>query len=213
MSKVETKPLQPLEQKVIKLNVLQEGDYVVLPPHGVGKFCGKAEIEVDGQTQSFFKVRFEADNLETMIPESRYIESGIRKIVTKQVAEKVMEIFTKPPKYQKGLWNKKMQEYDAKIHSGVLSSASEVARDAFSCSIDASKSYTERSKYKKALDIVTQELSVVFGKAYDEMEKEIIDILRAKQVKTQDSEFDTEFDDIENLDEFDEDKLFADLGR
>jgi CarD family transcriptional regulator len=189
---------------------LKDGDKVVLPPSGVGTFIGKIKMDIDGSSQTFFKIKFDADNIETMIPENRYHESGIRKIISKSIATKVIEVFSKPPKHQKGPWNKKMQEYDAKIHSGVLMSVAEVARDGFSCSFDPNKSYTERAKYKKALDIIAQELAIVFDKGYDEMEKEIIEILKSKQIKSKDDKFDEEeLEDIEIGEDFDEEEFFS----
>lgn len=197
--------------------IFQNDEYVFLPPYGVGKYIGKESMDVgDGEIMNFFKIQFTTDNTISMVPESQFNNSGMRKIVSKSSAQKVMEIFSTAPKSQKGLWNRKMQEYDAKIHSGSIFSIAEVLRDSFSCSFDSSKSYTERAKYKKALDIVTQELSIVFKKTYDEMEAEILDILEEKQAKKKkEDEFDEEFDE-ENEDDsndgssdFDEDKFFA----
>ncbi|QED23270.1 CarD family transcriptional regulator [Candidatus Deianiraea vastatrix] len=181
--------------KIQKLCIFNTGEFVVLPAHGVGKFVDYVELETSAGLQYFYKIHFEKNKSDVLIPESNLTNSGLRKIASKEIADKVFDVIVKAPRNQRGIWNKRMQEYDAKIYSGVLMNLAEVVRDGFICSIDPNKSYTERSKYKTALDRVCSELSVVFNESYEDVEKRLLSVLKSKHAKLPENDsFDLEFD-------------------
>ena len=161
-----------------------KGEYVVLPSHGVGIFVERDEKDVLGTPVVCYKIHFESDSMDVLIPEERLLNSGLRKLVSLEMANKIFEIINKPPRNQRGVWNKRMQEYDAKIYSGVLSNLAEVVRDGFICAIDSNKSYTERSRYKIALERVCSEMAIVLKQKPGEIEEKLISILSSVQDKT-----------------------------
>jgi len=195
--------------KIQKINNFIPGEYVVLPAHGVGKFMEYSCIESSVGSQYFYKIKFELQNMDVMIPESNFLNSGLRKIASKEAVEKVFDIIAKVPRNQRGIWNKRMQEYDAKIYSGVLSNLAEVMRDGFICSIDQNKSYTERAKYKTALHRVCQEISAVLEESYEDVERKMISILKSKQNKGEEmaDEFDADFEDMGDISESEEKRV------
>jgi len=186
-----------------------KGESVVLPSNGVGVFVGIEKKELFGGTVEVYRIFFEDENLDVFIPDDKLKDSGIRKVASKNIISKIFEILAKTPKNNRGgIWNKKMEEYKAKIFSGSILLTTEVVRDGFSCTRDQNKSYTERSYYKNALARVTKEAAVVMGISYEEMENEILDILKSTQnKKAQEDDFDDEFSEFENNGDKDENSI------
>lgn len=194
----------------------QKNESVILPSHGVGKMVDIIKIENDGTEQEFYEIHFDDQKMNVFISVENAASSGLRKIASKDVVNKVLDILSKPPRGNRWTWNKKMKEYDAKIFSGSILLTAEVVRDGYICTSDPNKSYTERSRYKIALERVINEISHVLKASKDETETKILDILNATQGKKAEEadDFDLEFEDFsdeeDESDEKDSEKIAND---
>lgn len=184
-------------QKVHNFSRFSIGDYVVLPSNGLGKLVDVETKTIMDMEIKTYKIHFQIEDMDVFVPFERLEESGLRKIVSKDMIDKVFEIISKQPKNYRGVWNKKIQEYDAKIFSGSLLLTAEVLRDIFACAIDPNKSYTERTRYKMALTRVVSEVAIVSGISNEEAEKKVIATLKSVQCKKDQSE--DEFDSFEEF--------------
>lgn len=202
-------PSSKTDKNVQTIERFIKGEHVVLPSHGVGVFVEKEEKKVLEAEMICYKIHFSSTNMDVLIPAERLAKSGLRKLVSVDMANKVFDIISKTPKNQRGVWNKRMQEYDAKIYSGVLSNLAEVVRDGFICAIDSNKSYTERNKYKTALERVCSEMSIVLKQKPQEIEEKLIAVLKSVQDKSSlnDDEFDDEFNDIDSTEQENNEKI------
>ena len=135
-------------------------------------------------------------------------EMGIRNIITSESAEKILKsVLNKPAKCAKGIWTKRMQEYEMKLNSGSAIFIAEVVRDLFAGMNDPNKSYGERVLFDNAFECLVQEIAIALECTVEEANKKVSDILHANMkasrnnlaidtAKEMDGDFgDADFDD------------------
>ncbi len=94
------------------------GDAVVYPMHGAGVIEGIEEKEVLGRLTQYYVMRMPYGNMKVMIPLSNVEGIGIRDIISKAEADKVLESFTSIDNSVNTNWNKRFRENMVKIKSG-----------------------------------------------------------------------------------------------
>ena len=206
--------MTPIEVKLSNGKAkLKEGMFLYCPSHGIGKILAIETKEYLGEKLSFCNMEFKQDDMKMLIPINKMKDIGIRQIISKEEAKKVLEtVLDKPAKNMKSIWSKRMVEYEAKLYSGDIIFIAEVVRDLFAGCKDPSKSYGERMIFDKALDRFVSEFSVAMGITLEEANKEILDILNKNynlkhknSVVKKDKNNEDDFSD-EDLDEIDEDE-------
>ena len=201
---------------------LKEGIMLYCPSHGLGKVVSIEHREVLGEKLVFCQMEFSKDDIKLYIPVDRMEEMGIRTIISRDFAKKVLDtVLNKPAKSAKGVWTKRIQEYEKKLYSGSVIFIAEVVRDLFAGMKDPNKSYGERVLFDKAFDYLVREMSVALNSAIEETNKMILDILNSnckvthvnvEKSEDSDGDFDdSDFDKLDNEDDFFEDEV--DEGR
>src|SRR5882757_8420852 len=112
----------------------EKGDFVVYPTHGVGRvidIVAKAKI------------------------------SGLRKLSSRKIMESALVTLKGRSRVSRAMWNRRAQEYEAKINSGDPVSIAEVVRDLHRNAGQPDQSYSERQIYEAALDRLARELAAV----------------------------------------------------
>lgn len=94
------------------------GDAVVYPMHGAGVIEGIEEKEVLGRLTQYYVMRMPYGNMKVMIPLSNVDGIGIRDIISKAEADKVLESFNSIDNSMNTNWNKRFRENMVKIKSG-----------------------------------------------------------------------------------------------
>ena len=146
--------MTPVEVKLNGSKVkLKEGMMLYCASHGPGKVVSVETKEYLGEKITFCEMRFDKDDMKILTPIDKMKEMGMRTIISKEVAKKILEsVLSKPAKSAKGIWTKRIVECQTKLDSGSALLVAEVVRDLFAGMKDPNKSYGERVLFDKAFD-------------------------------------------------------------
>lgn len=155
-------------------------DYVVYPAHGVGQIINIETQEVAGMEIEFFVVSFEKDKMKLRVPTNKATDVGMRSLSSPDVVSKAMTTLKGKARVKRAMWSRRAQEYEQKINSGDLIAIAEVVRDLHRADDQREQSYSERQLYEAALERLTREVAAVDGKAEDDAQRQIDDVLTSR---------------------------------
>ena len=134
------------------------GDNAVYPGYGVGKVTAVETKEIMGTKQTFYVIRIEETGMKLMVPKTNASSAGLRPIISKSEAGKVIEILRKKEvKMDNQTWNRRYREYMEKIKTGSIFEIAEVLRDLFVLKVEKDLSYGEREMLSKARKLLLKE--------------------------------------------------------
>lgn len=179
---------------------------VVYPSHGLGVIVSIETKPPHGQ--KFYKIFFEHDNLHSFIPVVKTKELGLRRLCSEDIIKRVLKVLSKPSRARRGMWSRRAQEYDAKIHSGSILLTAEVVRDLFANAPDPNRSYSERTIYESAFMRVASELAAIQKITIEQAEQKMNEHLSVSFKATPKRETEVVADDFEDddLQDFDGEK-------
>jgi CarD family transcriptional regulator len=134
------------------------GDKVVHPMHGAGVVEEIKELEVVGKKRKYYAVRFIIGNMVTNIPIESSDGIGIRNVIDKKEAKKVLECFRTLPVIDDTNWNKRQRENMLKIKSGDIYQVAGVLKELMYRDKTKGLSTSERKTLGSAKQIVISEL-------------------------------------------------------
>ena len=134
------------------------GDKVVHPMHGAGVIEDIREIELAGVKRKYYSVRFAVGNMVTNIPIDNCDSIGIRDVVDRGEAKKILERFRDMPVTDDSNWNKRQRENMEKIKSGDIYKVLSVLKDLMYRERKSGLSTSERKTLGSARQIVLSEL-------------------------------------------------------
>lgn len=134
------------------------GDNVVHPMHGAGTIEGIRDIDIMGKKRKYYSVRFAVGSMITNIPVDGTDGIGIRDVINKAEAKRVIEAFVKLPVHDDTNWNKRQRENIAKIKSGDIYQVLEVFKDLLYRDRKRGLSTNERKTLTSARQIILSEL-------------------------------------------------------
>lgn len=137
------------------------GSWVVYPSYGVGKLDEIEQIRIDDKIVEFFVITFEKNKLKLKLPVKKAVDSGLRRISTKDDLKEVFDSLQQKNKKRRAMWSKRAQEYEAKINSGNPLSIAEVLRELYKQGGDSVQSFSERQIYQQAMERLAKEISIV----------------------------------------------------
>jgi CarD family transcriptional regulator len=186
---------------------LQEGTMLYSASHGPAKVVSIETKEYFGEKVTLCEMKFEKDDMKILTPVSKMSEIGIRPIISKEMAKKILDtVLNKPAKNAKGIWTKRIIENETKLYSGSALLVAEVVRDLFAGMKDPNKSYGERVLFDKAFDRFVLEYSIAMGITIEEANKIVLDVLNAQYVSSHKSDIDINETD-ENGDDFSDEDI------
>lgn len=158
------------------------GDNAVYPGHGVGEITAIETKEMMGTTLTFYSIKILESGMKIMVPESKAKSVGLRPIISKEEAGKVLDILReKEIKIDNQTWNRRYREYMEKIKTGSVYEIAEVLRDLFLLKVDKELSFGERKMLDTARNLLLSELSLATSReelsAQDEV-KAIFELLK-----------------------------------
>ncbi len=137
------------------------GDNAVYPGHGVGEVTSIETKEIMGSKHVFYSIRILESGMKIMVPKSNVATVGLRPIISKDEAGKVLEILKqKNVKIDNQTWNRRYREYMDKIRTGSVYEIAEVLRDLFLLRVDKELSFGERKMLDTARSLLLKELSL-----------------------------------------------------
>jgi CarD family transcriptional regulator len=110
-----------------------------------------------------FVVFFEHNRMTLRIPVKKAADGALQKIVEPALVEKALEVLSGRARTKRGMWSRRAQELEVKIKSGELMAVAEVVRDLYRAPEQAESSYSERTLYEAAVEILGREVAAVHG--------------------------------------------------
>jgi CarD family transcriptional regulator len=139
----------------------EKGDFVVYPTHGVGRVIDIEAKEIAGHKLELFVISFEQERMMLRVPVAKAKISGLRKLSSRKIMESALVTLKGRSRVSRAMWNRRAQEYEAKINSGDLISIAEVVRDLHRAENQPEQSYSERQLYESALDRMAREVAAI----------------------------------------------------
>ncbi|MFP5519808.1 MAG: CarD family transcriptional regulator [Bdellovibrionia bacterium] len=147
------------------------GDNAVYPGHGVVVVKAIETKEILGNKQTFYSLQLVDSGMKIMIPKDNVESVGLRPIISKTEAAKVVGILKeKDVKIDNQTWNRRYREYMEKIKTGSVYEIAEVLRDLFLLKADKELSFGERKMLDSARTLLLKELTLATSQ--DELFKE-----------------------------------------
>ncbi len=110
------KPKKPVAKA--KEFAFEKGDFVVYPTHGVGRVIDIEAKEIAGHKLDLFVISFEQERMMLRVPVAKAKISGLRKLSSRKIMESALVTLKGRSRVSRAMWNRRAQEYEAKINSG-----------------------------------------------------------------------------------------------
>lgn len=150
------------------------GDMAVYPAHGVGRIQAIETQTVGGVDQSFYVMKILNNDMTIMIPTTNSDSVGLRAIISREEADKVIEILKdRDIKISSQTWNRRYRDYMEKIKTGSVYEVAVVLRDLFILRVDKELSYGERKMMDTAKSLLVKELSLAQEIEEEKIERQI----------------------------------------
>lgn len=134
------------------------GDKIVYPMYGAGVIEAIEEKEVLGKKQMYYIMRISSNDMTVMIPMATCDDIGVRFVIDKQEAIRVLETFRSMPVADDSNWNKRHRDNMLKIKSGDVYQVLEVVKDLMYRDKSKGLSTSERKMLNNAKQILVSEL-------------------------------------------------------
>ncbi len=134
------------------------GDKILYPPHGAGVIEGIEERVVLGKKQNYYILKMPSEDMTVMIPTEGCDEIGVRYVIAKEEALKVLETFRKEPVVLDENWNRRQRENIVKIKSGDIYEVLSVVKALMLREKTKGLSTSERKMLNSSKRIMTSEI-------------------------------------------------------
>lgn len=145
------------------------GDEVVYPMHGAGRIVAIEEKEVMEEKQSYYILEMPGE-VKVMIPTATAEEHGIRSVINKDEAQKVMSVLEQDETEMEKNWNKRYRENMDKMKSGNIYQIADVVRNLSFKQKEKGLSTGEKKMLNNAKQILVSELVLTEHATQDEIE-------------------------------------------
>ena len=150
------------------------GDNAVYPAHGVAQVTGIESRDIAGQKKEFYILKILETDMKLMIPTDGAQRAGLRDVISKKDAKKVLEILKDPSvAVTVQPWNKRYREYTEMLTSGSAFEVAKVLRDLYRVKEEKELSFSERRLLEQARNLVVTELALARNVSVAKVEKEI----------------------------------------
>ena len=145
------------------------GDKVVYPMHGAGVIDAIEEKEILGEKQSYYILKMPGE-VKVMVPILTAEEHGIRNVIDKAEAEKVINVLEQNETEMEKNWNKRYRENMDKMKSGNIYEIADVVRNLSFKQKEKGLSTGEKKMLHNAKQILVSELVLAEHATQDEVE-------------------------------------------
>ena len=146
------------------------GDEVVYPMHGAGRIVAIEEREVMEEKQSYYILEMPGE-VKVMIPTATAEEHGIRSVINKEEAQKVMSVLEQDETEMSNNWNKRYRDNMDKMRSGNIYEVADVVRNLSFKQKEKGLSTGEKKMLNSAKQILVSELVLAEHASKEEIEK------------------------------------------
>ena len=149
------------------------GDKVVYPMHGAGVIDSIEEKEILGEKQSYYILKMPGE-VKVMVPISTAEQHGIRNVIDKNEAERVINVLEQDETEMEKNWNKRSRDNMDKMKCGDIYEIADVVRNLSFKQKEKGLSTGEKKMLHNAKQILVSELVLAEHATQDEVE-ELVD--------------------------------------
>lgn len=146
------------------------GDKIVYPMHGAGTIDSIEEKDILGEKQAYYIIKMPGE-VKVMIPTNKADQVGVRNIIGKEEASKVMNILGENETEMSQNWNKRYRDNMDKIKSGDIYEVADVVRNLSFKQKEKGLSTGEKKMLSNAKQILVSELVLAEHASQEEVEK------------------------------------------
>ncbi len=149
------------------------GDSVVYPMHGAGVIEGIEKKEVLGKMQSYYVMRMPIGDMKVMVPMDNAAEVGMRDVINKSEAQRVLDEFRTVQIDIIQNWSKRFRDNMGRIKSGNIFEVSAVVKSLMLRDRQKGLSTGEKKMLSNAKQILISEIVVATGNDHDFIENQL----------------------------------------
>jgi CarD family transcriptional regulator len=149
------------------------GDKVVYPLHGAGVIESIEEKAILDEKQSYYIIKMPGE-VKVMVPTAKAEDIGVRNIIDKEAALKVINVLSEESTEMSMNWNKRYRDNMEKMKTGNIYEVADIVRNLSFKQKDKGLSTGEKKMLLNAKQILVSELVLVEDKAKNEIE-ELVD--------------------------------------
>ncbi len=146
------------------------GDKIVYPMHGAGVIETIEERAILDERQSYYIIKMPGE-VKVMVPTAKAEEIGVRNIIDKETAGKVINVLEQDSTEMSMKWNKRYRDNVEKMKSGDIFEVADIVRNLSFKQKDKGLSTTEKKMLLNAKQILVSELVLAEDKEKDEIEE------------------------------------------
>lgn len=153
--------------------MFQIGDKVVHPMHGAGIVESIVQKKVNGVMRDYYVLKLPVRAMVVMIPTENSEEIGVRPIVDREQADRVLEEIGSLQVEMTQNWNRRYRENMERLKSGDLFQVACVVKGLMLRDVDRGLSTGERKMLHSAKQILISELVLSQNTSYEDVEARI----------------------------------------
>ena len=146
------------------------GDKIVYPMHGAGTIDAIEEKDILGEKQNYYIIKMPGE-VKVMVPTNKAEEVGVRNIIDKEEASKVMTVLEQNETEMSQNWNKRYRDNMEKMKSGDIYEVADVVRNLSFKQKEKGLSTGEKKMLNNAKQILVSELVLAEHASKEEVEK------------------------------------------
>ena len=146
------------------------GDKIVYPMHGAGTIDAIEEKNILGENQAYYIIKMPGE-VKVMVPTAKAEEIGVRNVIGKEEAEKVISVLGEDETEMSQNWNKRYRDNMEKMKSGNVYEVADVVRNLSFKQKEKGLSTGEKKMLSNAKQILVSELVLAEHATQDEVEQ------------------------------------------
>lgn len=146
------------------------GDKIVYPMHGAGTIDSIEEKDILGEKQAYYIIKMPGE-VKVMIPTNKAEQVGVRSVINKEEASKVMTILGENETEMSQNWNKRYRDNMDKMKSGDIYEVADVVRNLSFKQKEKGLSTGEKKMLSNAKQILVSELVLAEHASQEEVEQ------------------------------------------
>ena len=148
------------------------GDKIVYPMHGAGTIDAIEEKDILGEKQNYYIIKMPGE-VKVMVPISKASDIGVRSVIDKAEAGKVLEVLEANETEMSNNWNKRYKENMEKMKSGSIYEVADVVRNLSYKQKEKGLSTGEKKMLNNAKQILVSELVLAEHASENEVENRV----------------------------------------
>ena len=146
------------------------GDKIVYPMHGAGTIDSIEEKDVLGEKQQYYIIKMPGE-VKVMVPTAKAEEIGVRNVIGKESAQKVLEVLEENETEMSQNWNKRYRDNVEKMKSGDIYEVADVVRNLAFKQKEKGLSTSEKKMLGNAKQILISELVLAEHASLEDVER------------------------------------------